>query len=118
MKQFYIPVFLFGLLFAAGCGANQDNGQIAKEVCDCMRPLFESYNSIKDARDVNDPEALQRFVEKLEAVNEEVSVCAERIEERYGVLEGEREERVKAAMREICPEVIQTLNEAERTLMQ
>ena len=54
----------------------------------------------------------------MEAVNDEVSACANRIQERYGALEGEREERVKAAMQNVCPEIIATLNEAENALVQ
>ena len=54
----------------------------------------------------------------MEAANEALSACAGRIEERYGDLEGEREEHVKAAMQKVCPEIIATLNEAENALIQ
>ena len=119
MKQFYLFYFALNLLLAAGCtsGGKQDE-QVAREICDCMQPLYESYTSIKDAREDNDTESLQRFVEEMEAVNDEVSACANRIQERYGALEGEREERVKAAMQNVCPEIIATLNEAENALVQ
>ncbi len=119
MRQFYILILFTGFLLVSGCGSGgEDYEQIAREACDCIRPLFESYNDLKAAQEDNDSEALQRFAEEMEAANEEVSACADRIEERYGVLEGEREEQVKAAMQKICPEVIQTLNEAERALVQ
>ena len=119
MKQFYNLMFAVSFLFLTGCGAGGENyEQISKEVCDCMRPLSESYNSIKDARDDNNSEALQRFVEEMEAANEALSDCAGRIEERYGDLGGEREEHVKAAMQKACPEIIATLNEAENALIQ
>ena len=119
MEQFYTFMFAVSFLFLTGCGAGGENyEQIAKEVCDCMRPLSESYNSIKDAREDNNSEALQRFVEEMEAANEALSACAGRIEERYGDLEGEREEHVKAAMQKVCPEIIATLNEAENALIQ
>lgn len=116
MKQIYL------LILAAtfsGCGLGGGNHeQIAQEVCECMRPLSESYSSMKDALDARDSSALQRFAEEMETVNEQVGDCAGRIEERYGPLEGKREEQVKAAMQKICPEVIEILNEAENELMQ
>lgn len=119
MKQLYLFILSTGLLLTAGCGgAGEDHRQIAREACDCIRPLFESYTALRDSQEESSPEALQRFAEEMEAVNEEVRACAARIEERYGALEGEREEKVKAAMQKVCPEVIETLNEAERALVQ
>jgi hypothetical protein len=119
MKQLSTLVLALSFLFTIGCdAADKHKEQIAKEICDCMRPLFRSYNSIKAAREDNDSEALQRFVEEMEAANEEVSACAGRVEAQYGTLEGKREEQVKAAMQKVCPEVIATLNEVESALMQ
>ena len=119
MKQFSTLAIALGILLLSGCGAGDGNAeQAAKEACDCMRPLSESYESFRKAREKNDTEALQQFVEEMEAANEALSSCAEGIEERYGPLEGEREDRVKAAMQRICPEVIARLNEAENALVQ
>lgn len=119
MKQFNIfwGVVFFWALY--GCSpAGDGHAQAAREVCECMRPLSESYNSIKEALDTGGPAALQQFVEQMEAISGQVSDCAGRIEERYGPLEGERGQQVKTAMQKICPEIIATLNEAERKLMQ
>ena len=119
MKQLSTFILALGILLVAGCGAGgEDYEQIAKEACDCIRPLSYSYNSMKSIREENDSAALQRFVEEMEAANKEVSACARRVEERDGALEGKREEQVKAAMQKVCPEAIATLNEVENALMQ
>ena len=120
MKLFFtLLVFAGSFLLIAGCGANgEGHEQIAKEVCNCMRPLSKSYEAIKAAQEENNSEALQRFVEEMEAAQEELDACAALIEERYGILEGDREQSVKAAMQKTCPDVIATLNEAENELVQ
>ncbi|MCB0571800.1 MAG: hypothetical protein KDC66_18665 [Phaeodactylibacter sp.] len=109
MKQHYFLWVLLAVQFACQSAADTP-GRIAEDICDCMRPLAQSYKGVQDATSRNDLEALQRYAEEMERV---MSDCGSQIEKKYGPLEGERGEQVKAAMQLACPDVVATLNEAE-----
>jgi hypothetical protein len=120
MKQFYSLILFLFILFSS-CGGpakSSDYDQIAIEVCNCMKPLSQIYGDFKRAIDENDLQALDNLADELEQANESVDECAEAIEEKYGALEGAREEAVKIAMKTQCPNIIKILNEVESDLTQ
>ena len=107
----YLYRFAMLLLALAGCQSAEDTPErIAQDICDCMRPLAQSYEGVKAAAGRNDLDALHRYAEEMERL---MSKKEEKIEAKYGALEGARGEQVKAAMQQTCPDIVATINEAE-----
>jgi len=107
------------LLFACGERPQQaEEEPLAEAVCNCMKPLAEAYLELQRALEAEDTGRLESLSDHLEAVSDEVDECADRVEAQYGPLSGQREVAVKAAMKERCPDVIKTLNWAEKELVQ
>ncbi len=117
MKNNYLSLILLALLAMAACSPGARYERIAEEACDCLRPLATAYEEMNTALDNNDMDALQRYSDDIEAASEEVEACADRMEEKYGLLEGELGKHVKAAMQSTCPDIIAIINEAESELV-
>ncbi len=107
----YILLFsLLGLLVA--CQKKDRHETIAKELCNCMKPLAEQYNRAVQLSDSGRTAELEQLIMDLEVAAEESEACAERLEEQYGDLENEKE-AVEAAMEKACPDIVTMINDLE-----
>ncbi|HMQ48276.1 MAG TPA: hypothetical protein PKA00_12680 [Saprospiraceae bacterium] len=117
-NHLFYPCFLLLSWLCCSCttGASEEE-KIAQEICTCMTPLAAAYTSMRDAMAAGDPEAITRAAEKLEVVGEQVEDCADHIDEKYGPFEEEEGGAIQSAVQEKCPDIINTINEAESNMV-
>lgn len=108
--------FLSLLLVTLACHRGPDIGSMATDMCDCMQPVAEAFNTIRSAPDDITPEEMSTLMDDMEAEMEAFEACSERLEEKYGEALHQEEEAIRQAMDERCPEVTATMREAEAAM--
>ncbi len=104
ISRLLLPILFF---FAVSCNSTSEIDTIAGELCDCLRPMIEMYNTLGDG---TDSEALEGAIEELGRLAEESQSCADDMTDRYGDLAA-RQQEVDEAMARVCPDIVQRLNE-------
>lgn len=114
---------LFLLIFccAASCQSNsaeeKEYDAMAKDLCKCMRPLADMNTRVKRLMRQNKMQEVQALFSQLEKMAEEGEVCTEDLEIKYGVIEGEKEEKANKAMKNHCPDIAQMLADSKNMEM-
>ncbi len=106
----FASLLIINLLIAC----KNDTDQIAKELCDCLRPIVEVYNDTQGLSAEDSAEDIQAAMEKMDQAAAESDACADRMDEKYGDLE-EKQEAVEAAMQRVCPDIVAVMNEIEES---
>lgn len=94
-------------------GDGKDYDQMAKDLCSCMRPLADINKQIKDLVSEGKTEEVSRLFASIEKIAKEGEACAQGLEEKYGVVEGESETKTSAALKQHCPDIAQMLEQSE-----
>lgn len=104
--------FVLIISLLASCKNESKYELIAGELCECLRPIVEVYESTKSISEENNPEDIQTATQKMELAAEESNACVDRLTEKYGNMENQDTE-VEAAMQRVCPNVVKTMKEFE-----
>jgi len=105
-------LFVISLFFS--CANQNDNEQIAEELCACLRPIVDVYEETKNLSEEDSTADIQEAMEKMERAAAESDACADRLNEKYGDL-ADRQEEVEASMQKVCPDIVNAMNEIEST---
>lgn len=127
MKKFLSSSVLFAvILLAFGCqndvDSNNPNTQstqksmdykgMAQDLCQCMSPLMEMQQKIAKLSAEGKTDEIQELLTTVEKLSEDGDKCVAELEEKYGVIEDENEQKANAAFQKACPEIAQMLNNA------
>lgn len=114
MKKIF-PIIMLLVIFAAckNTGAQRDHDQMAKDLCGCMRPLADVNTQIKKLVTEGKTEEVSALFAKVETIAKEGEVCANSLELKYGVVEGEEETKASAALKKHCPDIAAMLEQSE-----
>ena len=116
MKKSFFALML--LLVFAACkngGDKTDYDQMAKDLCSCMRPLADVNEKIKVlVREGKTTEVAELFAD-VEKIAAEGEACAKSLEEKYGLVEGEKEVKATAALKKNCADIARMLEQSEES---
>ena len=120
MKKLLLPLLVF-TLFAACKNTNQhknqsdkkDYNQMAIDLCNCMRPLADMNEQIKSLIQEGKTQEVADLFSKVEQIAAEGEACATSLEEKYGVVAGESEQKATAALKKNCPDIAAMLERNE-----
>ena len=116
MKKIF-QVLMILVIFAAckNTGEKRDHDQMAKDLCGCMRPLADVNTQIKKLVTEGKTEEVSALFAKVEAIAKDGEACANSLELKYGVVEGEEEAKASAALKKHCPDIAAMLEQSEAT---
>lgn len=83
--------------------------KIATELCACMQPLIDLNKQIQTLAEEGKTEEISSLITEVERLSEEGDACADRLEEKYGDIQGNDKQKVESAMEKTCPEVAKML---------
>lgn len=114
MKKIFFALMILMVFGACKQGGDKTNyDQMAKDLCSCMRPLAEVNEQIKSlVKEGKTSEVAELFTE-VEKIASEGEACAQSLEEKYGMVEGESEQKATAALKKNCPDIAQMLEQSE-----
>ncbi len=114
MKNIFFALMIMIFFSACKGGGDKTNyDQMAKDLCSCMRPLADVNEKIKSlVKEGKTNEVAELFaeVEKIASAGE---ACAQSLEEKYGMVEGEKEVKATAALKKNCPDIARMLEQSE-----
>ena len=113
-------LFLLLLCCIISCQSNSEGEEydaMAKDLCKCMRPLADMNTKVKSLMRQNKMQEVQALFPQLEKMAEEGEVCTEDLEIKYGLIEGEREEKANKAMKNHCPDIAQMIEDSKHMEM-
>lgn len=116
MKQTVNLGILFLLIAAfsiTACQQSASADDMAADLCECMRPMAESFKAIESLSAAGEVDALEDAMESLDATTQAADECTADLEEKYGDALEEQETKIKELMVEKCPEVARAMQEAE-----
>ena len=87
--------------------------QMAKDLCGCMRPLADVNNQIKNLVAEGKTQEVTALFSEVEKIAKEGEACANSLELKYGVVEGEAETKASAALKKHCPDIAAMLEQGE-----
>jgi len=82
-----------------------------------MRPVADMNTKAKRLMRQNKMQEVQAIFSQLEKMTEEEDVCIENLEIKYGVIEGEKEEKANKAMKKHCPDIAQMITDSKNMEM-
>jgi len=109
-------LFLLLLCCAVSCQSSsgeEEYDAMAKDLCKCMRPLADLNVKVKSLMRQNKMQEVQDLFSQLEKMAEEGEICTGDLEIKYGVIEGEREEKANKAMKNHCPDIAQMIADSK-----
>jgi len=113
--------FLILFCCVVSCQSNNSEGgeydTMAKDLCKCMRPLADMNTKVKRLMRQNKMAEVQALFSQLEKLAEEGESCTEDLEIKYGVIEGEKEEKANKAMQNHCPDIAQMIEDSKNMEM-
>lgn len=98
-------LFLALIALISACGSGSKADKIAKEICNCSKPMAEIQEKAKDLMD--NPEAYDKLMTESQAIMEEAEKCMDQLGEKYEKdMEDEAlQEEVRASMKKKCPDI-------------
>ena len=112
-KTFFAMILLVTFAACKSTGDKRDHDQMAKDLCSCMRPLADVNNQIKSLVTEGKTAEVSALFAKVEAIAKDGEACANSLELKYGVVEGESEKKTSAAMKKHCPDIAAMLEQSE-----
>jgi uncharacterized lipoprotein len=111
-KILFASLLLIGL---AACSKKdkKDYDQMAKDLCGCMRPLADMNQKIKSLVNEGKTQEVSDLFSEVERLSNEGESCAKNLEEKYGIIEGESEEKATVALKKHCPDIAAMLEQSE-----
>ncbi|MFK7984201.1 MAG: hypothetical protein AB8G86_29780 [Saprospiraceae bacterium] len=114
MKKILLAILTLVVIFTACKNEEKrDYDQMAKDLCSCMRPLADVNNQIKNLVAEGKTQEVSALFTKVEAIAKEGEDCANSLELKYGVVEGESEKKTSAAIKKHCPDIAAMLEQSE-----
>jgi len=113
-------LFFLVLCCVVSCQSNsgaEEYDAMAKDLCKCMQPLADMNTKVKILMRQNKMQEVQVLFSQLEKMAEEGEICTEDLEMKYGVIEGEREEKANKAMKNHCPDIAQMIADSKNMEM-
>lgn len=98
--------------FACNSGKNYD--KMAKELCACMQPLADLNVKLQQAQSTNDQATMQQLFDEVERVANQSGDCANDLEKKYGLVDGDDEQKATEAMKKACPEIAAIVEQSRR----
>lgn len=115
MKKNFLALLL--LMIFMGCGGEKSNkkdyDQMAKDLCSCMRPLADMNEKIKVLIKEGNTQEVANLFSEVERLSTEGETCATALEDKYGIVEGESEQKASAALKKHCPDIAKMLDQSE-----
>ena len=102
------------LVMAGACRSTSPEKEVAQEFCQCFRNMTELYDKIQSQDESTAEHQLIELMQELESAATASEECVERVEMDYGDLIDQKEEEIKAKMQQLCPDVVETLEEIDR----
>ena len=114
MKKIFFTIATILTFSACGGGnAKQDFDQMAKDLCNCMRPLADMNQKIKQLVNEGKTTEVANLFTEVERLATEGEVCATSLEDKYGIVEKESEDKAAAALKKHCPDIAKMLDQSE-----
>ena len=77
----------------------------ALETCDCMQPMIDKVNEIKNLSENNSNKAIIQKEKELIEIRSKVDICSAEIRNKYGAMTSANEKkRLLAALKKYCPD--------------
>ena len=102
-------VWILLLVVAGACRSTSPEKEVAHEFCQCFRSMTELYQQVQSRDESATEDQLVELMRELETAAAASEDCVERVEMDYGDLIDQKEEAIKTAMQQLCPEVVETL---------
>lgn len=99
---------------ATTAASNMNHNQVASELCTCMQPLIDLNKKIQNLAKSGNNAEVQNLISEVEKLSEEGEACTEKLENKYGKIEGQDQSKVEAAMAKSCPDVARMISNANR----
>lgn len=93
-------------------GAELDYDGMAQALCACMTPLMEVQEKVLELSAEGKTDEIQELLSDIEKLSEEGDKCVAKLEAKYGVVEGENEQKANAAFQKACPRIANMLENA------
>jgi len=114
MKKIFFALMILMVFSVCKSGGDQTNyDQMAKDLCSCMRPLADVNEKIKGLVQEGKTNEVAALFAEVEKIASEGEACAQSLEEKYGMVEGESEVKATAALKKNCPDIAQMLEQSE-----
>jgi len=115
MKKTLFAIMTMVVIFTAckNDGEKRDYDQMAKDLCGCMRPLADVNEQIKALVAAGKTTEVSALFAQVEAIAKEGETCANALELKYGVVEGDAEAKASAALKKHCPTIAAMLEQSE-----
>ena len=108
-----ITIFFLLLTCFFGCtNVHTDYDAMAKDLCNCMRPLAEINQEIKKRIAEGQTNEIADLLTKVEQLSIEGESCAGALEDKYGEIKGEAETEATAALKRHCPDIAEMLEQS------
>ncbi len=132
MKNILSALLLVSSFLLLGCGSKEpkapenekpsvsgeiDFDAMAKGFCNCMRPMFEMQERLTKLAEAGKEDEIAAMRDHIEQVEKDGENCVYALEEKYGVVEGAKnEERANEALKRACPDIMELMNAAAEAL--
>lgn len=118
LSQLLLPVCLLtlsGLISCKNVPAKKkiDYNAMSKELCACMQPLADWNNKVKETTKTQDEEAIKKLYEELGGISEKSYACAEKLENKYGEVPLEEEDKAAEALHKACPQIAEIMEQVK-----
>jgi len=112
---FGLLIFTFFAACKSGGGDKTDYDQMAKDLCNCMRPLADMNKEIQTLVKAGKTDKVAELFAEVEKIAVDGEICAKSLEDKYGIVEGESEVKATAALKKNCPDIAQMLEQSEES---
>ena len=114
MKKIFFALMILMVFSACKQGGDKTNyDQMAKDLCNCMRPLADVNDKIQGLVKEGKTNDVAKIFAEVEKIASEGEACAKSLEEKYGTVEGESEAKATAALKKNCPDIARMLEQSE-----
>lgn len=114
MKKIFFALMILMVFATCKQGGDKTNyDQMAKDLCSCMRPLADVNEKIKDLVKEGKTDEVAALFAEVEKIASTGEACAQSLEEKYGMVEGEKEVKATAALKKNCPDIARMLEQSE-----
>ncbi len=88
-----------------------DYDEMAQEFCTCMRPLYEFHEKVMQLVADGKQEEVEALSDEAEQTQLTAQSCAEAVENKHGIVEGEDQEiKATEALERACPDIMEMLS--------